>query len=168
MSLGPIQILIIGFEDDDFARQILPKLRTLDKDGFIKIVDILFAKKDVKGNIFALREDELTAEEAMRFGSIAGTLIGLGIPEDEEGGEVKKLENFELAENDFGSNLKEIAGIVEKIPKDSPFAVVLIEQCWTIALNDNITKSGGVLLAQGQVSPISLVNIVAEIDASRR
>jgi hypothetical protein len=46
--------------------------------------------------------------------------------------------------------------------------VVLIEQCWTIALNDNITKSGGVLLAQGQVSPISLVNIVAEIDASRR
>jgi len=168
MSLGPIQILIIGFEDDDFACEILPKLRTLDKDGFIKIVDILFAKKDIKGNIFALREDELTAEEAMRFGSIAGTLVGLGMPEDEEGGEVTRRENFELAENDFGSNLKEIAGIVEKIPKDSSFAVVLIEQCWTIALNDNITKSGGVLLAQGQVSPISLVNIVAEIDASRR
>ena len=166
MSLGPIQILIIGFEEDDFACEILPKLRTLDKDGFIKIVDILFAKKDIKGNIFALREDELTVEEAMRFGSIAGTL-GLGIPEDEEGGKATRLENFELAENDFGSNLKEIAGIVEKIPKDSSFAVVLIEQCWTIALNDNITKSGGVLLAQGQVSPISLVNIVVEIDASR-
>ena len=123
MSLGPIQILIIGFEDDDFACEILPKLRALDKDGFIKIVDILFAKKDIKGYIFALREDELTADEAMRFGSIAGTLIGLGITGDEDYGEAARLENFELAENDFGSNLKEIANNVEKISKDSPFAV---------------------------------------------
>jgi uncharacterized membrane protein len=168
MSLGPIQILIIGFEKDDFAHNMLPELRVLDEKGFIKIVDILFVKKDGKGSIFAFCEDELTGEEAIRFGSIAGTLIGLGVPEDENDRESIGPGNFGLAENDFGSNLKEIAGIIEKIPNDSPFAVVLIEQCWTIELNENITKSGGVLLAQGQVSPKSLINIGAEIDALKR
>ncbi len=166
MNLGPIQILIAGFSRDDFACKILPNLRILDEKGFIRIIDVLFAKKDFKGNIFALNENGLTAQEAVRFGSVAGALIGLGITEDAGGGDAADTCYFALAENDFGSNLKELAGVIEKIPKDSSFAVVLIEQCWTIELKDNITRAGGVLLAQGQVSPLSLVNIGAEIAAA--
>jgi uncharacterized membrane protein len=163
MALGPIQILVAGFAGDDFTGKILPELRALDEKGFIKIIDLLFAKKDIKGNIFALIENELTADEAVRFGSIAGTLIGLGISEDEGSWKTKETGYFASAENDFASNLKEMADVIEKIPLDSSFVVVLIEQCWTIELKDNITKAGGVLLAQGQLSPLSLVNIGAEI-----
>jgi uncharacterized membrane protein len=166
MNVGPIQILVVGFARDDFTCKILPNLRVLDEKGFIKIIDVLFAKKDIKGNIFALNENELTAEESVRFGSVAGALIGLGISEVAGGGEAAGAGYFALAENDFGSNLKDLAGVIENIPKDSSFAVVLIEQRWTIELKDNITQAGGVLLAQGQVSPLSLINIGAEIAAA--
>jgi len=71
-----------------------------------------------------------------------------------------------FAENDFGFNIEEIERIIEKIPNNSSFAIVLIEQCWTIEFEDNITKAGGKLLAQGQVSPLSLANVEAEIAAT--
>lgn len=164
MTQGPIQIVMAGFNRDDFAGKILPELRALDQKGFIKIIDLLFAKKDIKGKIFALKEDELTAEETVRFGSLAGTLIGLGISDDREE-EAIGTGYFTLAENDFGYDIKEISDVIEEIPKSSSFAVILIEQHWANELKENITKAGGVLLLQGQLSPRALVNIDAEMAA---
>jgi hypothetical protein len=152
-----IQILFVGFTGDDFIRRVLPELRALSEKGFINIIDLLFAKKDIKGNILALKERELTADEAVRFGSIAGTLIGLDIFEDEG-----------RKESDFGSDLKDIAIVIEKIPKDSSFGVLLIEHCLTIELKKTLNDAGGVLLAQGLVSPLALANIDEEIAANLR
>ncbi len=166
MTVGPIQIFIVGFTREDFVCKILPSLRVLDEKGFIKIIDVLFAKKDIRGNIFARNEKDLTCEEAVRFGSIAGALIGLNISDKSGCKEATSNEYFALAENDFGSNIEEIGKIIERIPNDGSFAVVLIEQCWTTELKEDIASAGGVLLAQGQVSPLSLINIAADIAAS--
>jgi uncharacterized membrane protein len=165
MDAGPIQILVIGFTRDDFTNKILPILRVLDETTYIKIIDILFGKKDIRGNIFAIAEDELTLKEAERFGSVAGTLIGLGLTQGERS-EPSSPGDLAFAENDFGFNIEEIERVIEKIPNNSSFAIVLIEQCWTIEFKDNITKAGGKLLAQGQVSPLSLANVEAEIAAT--
>jgi hypothetical protein len=165
MDVGPVQMLVIGFTRDDLPNRILPILRVLDETSYIKIFDILFAKKDIIGNIFAIAEDELTIQEAERFGSVAGTLIGLGLTQEERS-EASSPEYLAFEENDFGFNIEEIERVIEKIPNDSSFAIVLIEQCWIIEFRDNITEAGGVLLAQGQVSPLSLANIEAEIAAT--
>jgi len=165
MDAGPIQILVIGFTRDDFTNKILPILRVLDETTYIKIIDILFGKKDIRGNIFAIAEDELTLKEAERFGSVAGTLIGLGLTQGERS-EPSSPGDLAFAENDFGFNIEEIKRVIGKIPNNSSFVIVLIEQCWTIEFKDNITKAGGKLLAQGQVSPLSLANVEAEIAAT--
>ena len=168
MAMDEIQILLVGFTGDDFISRVLPELRALSEKGFINIIDLLFAKKDIKGNILALKKRELTADEAVRFGSIAGTLIGLDIFVDEGGTEISGIEHIAVNESDFGSDLKDIAIVVEKIPKDSSFGIILVEHCQAIELKKTLNDAGGVLLAQGLVSPLALANIDAEIAANLR
>jgi len=166
--MDAIQILLVGFTRDDFISRVLSELRALSEKGLINIIDLLFAKKDIKGNILALKKRELTADEAVRFGSIAGTLIGLDISEDEGGAEISGMEHITVKESDFGSALKDIAIVIEKIPKDSSFGIILTEHCRTIELKKTLNDAGGVLLAQGLVSPLALANIDAEIAANLR
>ena len=163
MFMEEIKILLVGFTRDDSTSRVVPELRALSEKGIINIIDLLFAKKDLKGNILALKERELTADEAVRFGSIAGTLIGLDIFEDEGITNTSEIEHIAVKESDFGSYLKDIAIVIEKIPKDSSFGIILVENCRTIELNKTLNDAGGVLLAQGLVSPLALAKIDAEI-----
>ena len=78
------------------------------------------------------------------------------------------IEHIAVKESDFGSDLKDIAIVIEKIPKDSSFGIVLVEHCRTIELKKTLNDAGGVLLAQGLVSPLALANIDAEIAANLR
>lgn len=164
MVLGPLQLLIIGFEEDNFADRILPELRALGQNGPFRTIDILFAKKDNIGKILAVKTSKFTEEEAVRFGSIAGALIGLSISVDDGSKEISEIGYFTLAESDLGSNLKDIAAIIEKIPKDSSFAVVLIEHRWAIKLRETVTDAGGVLLAQGLILPLVLAKMGTEFE----
>jgi hypothetical protein len=126
-------------------------------------LDILFAKKDKMGKIWALRNKEFTAEESVRFGAIAGALIGLGTMGQEESKESAGINGFSVAENDSGLGLEDIAALVKHVPNGSSFAMALIEHQWAIMLKDLIIEAGGMLLAQGLVAPQALVHLESEL-----
>jgi hypothetical protein len=163
MVIGPLQLLMIGYAEDTFPGRILPDLRALGREGNIRILDILFAKKDKMGKIWALKNSEFTAEESVHFGAIAGALIGLGTMSREESKQGTGISGFFVAENDSGFRLEDIAALVKQVPNGSSFAMALIEHQWAIKLKDLIIEAGGTLLAQGMVAHQALVHLESEL-----
>ena len=54
MSIGPIQMVVIGFETNDrFKGEIMQELDALRGRGVIRVLDLLFVMKDEAGDIFA-------------------------------------------------------------------------------------------------------------------
>ena len=47
--MGPVQMLVLGFEGDHFTGEILPELRRLKDADVIRMIDMLFVRKDAAG-----------------------------------------------------------------------------------------------------------------------
>ena len=77
-TLGPVQVMVIGFEGHDFTGEILPELRRLEEQDIVSLVDLLFVEKDDDGEVRTVELSGLSAEERAEFGAIAGALTGLG------------------------------------------------------------------------------------------
>src|SRR6478752_7024079 len=86
MAIGPVQMLVLGFAEPNFTGKIAAELDRLREHEFVKIVDALVVRKDDDGDITALQVSDLTQDEAMEMGAIAGALVGLGF--GEEGAEI--------------------------------------------------------------------------------
>ena len=83
MAMGPVQMLVLGFAEPNFTGKIAAELDRLREHEFVKIVDALVVKKDDDGNITALQVSDLSEDEAMEMGAIAGALIGFGYGDEE-------------------------------------------------------------------------------------
>jgi uncharacterized membrane protein len=75
---GPMQLLVIGFENPEFHGQIRRELESVMERGIIRLIDLLFVWKDKMGDIKSLEATQLDEEEGMRFGAVVGGLIGYG------------------------------------------------------------------------------------------
>src|SRR2546423_9887280 len=80
MEFGPVQMLVVGFEHGKFEGEILAELKRLREQDIIRLVDLLFVNKDEDGEIQAVELTDLTQEESMEFGALAGAPGGLGAP----------------------------------------------------------------------------------------
>ena len=90
MEIGPVQMLVVGFDDTQFKGEIIDELKRLKEADIIRIIDMLVIRKDDEGNVETLHQTDLTPDEAMEVGAIAGALIGLGAA-GEEGAEAGAL-----------------------------------------------------------------------------
>ena len=78
MAIGPVQMLIVGFEDPKFQGEVLEEFKRLKDADIIRLIDLVVVKKDDEGNIETLHTSDLNEEEALEFGAVAGALLGLG------------------------------------------------------------------------------------------
>ena len=85
-EMGPVQLMVVGFHEGNFSGEIIEELRRLREHDIVRLVDLLFVTKDAEGNVAAIEHSDLSQEEAMAFGAIAGALVGLGA-DGEEGAE---------------------------------------------------------------------------------
>ena len=97
-EFGPVQIMVVGFEEPNFTGEILSELRRLKEAELVRVVDLIVVAKDTAGEIASVEVSDLSDEERMRFGAIAGALVGLGMEGDEEGLEAGALAGAEAAE----------------------------------------------------------------------
>jgi uncharacterized membrane protein len=159
MELAPVQLLVVGFEDGKFEGEIIAELRRLREHDIIRMVDLLFVAKDEDGDVVKLEHSDLSKEEAMEFGALAGALIGLGAA-GEEGAEAGAVAGAAAAED--GSVLDEdVWYLADAIPPGTSAAIALLEHRWAIPLRDAIQAAGGQTLADTWVHPEDLVAIGA-------
>ena len=87
MAIGPVQLIVLGFDHPDFHGEIIEELERLRESDTVRVIDALAVHKDADGEVEVAHLSNLTKDEAVELGSKVGALIGLGI-EGEEGIEV--------------------------------------------------------------------------------
>jgi uncharacterized membrane protein len=159
MAIGPVQLLVLGFDKPDFHGEIIEELEKLRESDTVKVIDALAVHKDAEGEIEVKHLSNLTREEAIELGSKVAALIGLGI-EGEEGMTKGAEIGAELAAEEGVHVFDETAwDVLEEIPNDSAAALLLVEHHWAVGLRDAIARAGGFRLADSFISPLDLVAI---------
>ena len=159
MAIGPVQLIVIGFNHPDFHGEIIAELERLHDDDTVRVIDALAVHKDADGEIEVVHLSNLSKDEAIELGSKVGALIGLGI-EGEEGAE----EGAELGAEAGAEGIEVFSDeqawdVLEEIPNDSAAALVLLEHHWAVPLRDAIARAGGFRISDGFISPLDLVDI---------
>ena len=159
MAIGPVQLLVLGFENPDFQGGILEELERLRESDTVRVIDALAVHKDAAGEIEVLHLSNLSKDEAIELGSKVGALIGLGI-EGEEGIEEGALLGAQAAADGITAFDDEDAwDVIEEIPNDSAAALILLEHHWAVPLRDAIARAGGFRISDGFISPLDLIAI---------
>ncbi len=108
---GPIQVFVIGFDKFEATGRIMAELRRVRKRGVIRLVDVIFVQKNKHGDIEnSMHLTDLSENERMRLGSIAGGLIGLHAGGVEGMVEGEVLGALAVAERDAGLSVGPHAG----------------------------------------------------------
>ena len=159
MAIGPVQLIVLGFNHPDFHGEIIEELERLRESDTVRVIDALAVHKDAEGEIEVAHLSNLTKDEAIELGSKVGALIGLGI-EGEEGMEAGAAAGAEAAADGVQVFSDEQAwDVLADIPNDSAAALVLLEHHWAVPLRDAIARAGGFRLSDGFISPLDLVEI---------
>ena len=162
MTIGPLQLMVIGFVDPALDGSVLASLEGASASGAIKIVDVLGVYKDEDGTVLAAQGSDLTEDEAMTYGAWVGALIGLGAG-GVDGAEVGAVAGaiHAMDEYEYGIDPDGLATIAEDIPAGGAGMLLVIEHTWAIPFRDAVVNSGGIMIAQDFLSPETLVAIGA-------
>ena len=158
MSIGPVQMLILGFEDPQFKGEALAELEKLKEADIIRVIDALVVWKDAEGNVAILQDSDLTQDEAMEYGAIVGGLIGLGMG-GEEGLEAGAELGAEAGADGHLIDDEEVWYAVDAIPPNTAAAIALFEHRWAIPFRDAIVRAGGFVLADEWIHAKDLVAV---------
>ena len=161
MSVGPVQLVVLGFSHPQFHGEIIAELERLRESDTVHVIDALAVYKDAAGEIEVEHLSNLTQDEAIELGTKVGALIGLGI-EGEEGMEIGAEAGAEAAADGIEVFSDEDAwDVLQDIPNDTAAALVLIEHHWAVPLRDAIARAGGFRISDGFISPMDLVAVGA-------
>jgi len=159
MAIGPVQLIVLGFNHPKFHGEVIAELERLRQNDTVRVIDALAVYKDAAGEIEVEHLSNLTTEEAIELGSKIGALIGLGF-EGEEGMEAGALAGAEAAAEGVHVFTDEQAwDVLEDIPNDCAAALLLLEHHWAVPLRDAIARAGGFPISNGFISPLDLVEI---------
>jgi uncharacterized membrane protein len=159
MTLGPVQLLVLGFTHPDFQGEIIEELDRLAANDLIRVIDALAVYRDADGNVEAMRGTQLSGEEQARFGATVAALLGLGLAGEE--GMVLGAELGAEAVEERGGIFDEEAAwdALAEIPDDTAGALILVEHRWAIPFREAVARAGGFRLASEFISPLDLVSI---------
>ncbi len=122
MSRGPLQVLVVNFEDANFTGEIQSELVRLDDAGIVKVLDLLFVAKSESGDVEVLKTSDL------HTGQLSQAV--LGIDEAHAGGAL-------------GDDAADVWSAADAIDPGCAAAVAVLEHRWAIPLHAAIARAGG-------------------------
>lgn len=159
MAIGPVQLIVLGFQHPNFHGEIIAELERLRESDTVRVIDALAVYKDKDGGLEVEHLSNLSQDEAIELGSKVGALIGLGF-DGEEGMEKGALAGAEASVDGVNVFSDEDAwDVIEDIPNDSAAALILLEHHWAVPLRDAVMRAGGFRVSDGFISPLDLVGI---------
>lgn len=160
-GLGPVQLVIIAFEDGNFEGRILDELRRLRAWDAVRLTDLLFVAKGEDDEVIELVMSDLSAAEAAEYGALVRALMGVGV-----GGDVTAAEGAQVAADSASQNGSLLGAddawfLADQIPSGTAAAVALLEHHWAVPLRDAIEAAAGHDLIDTWIHPGDLAAIGA-------
>ncbi len=141
--MGPVQVLVVGFDRPAFSGEILAEFTRLRQAGIVRLVDLLLVSRTGDGAVETLAAP---AGVDAGLGGLATALLGRAEGEDEAGLDTADVSVWSLA---------------DAVPPGSVAAVALIEHIWAGPLNAAIQKAGGAPLEETWLAPDDLAVLEA-------
>ncbi|MFD5417078.1 DUF6325 family protein [Streptomyces sp. NPDC127069] len=140
--MGPIDYLVVEFPGNRMTGEGFPLLVDLVDRGLIRILDLVFIRKDQDGSVAALEIADLDADGELDLAVFEGASSGL------------------LGQDD----LEEAANAIEP---GSSAGLLVYENVWAAPLAAALRRGGGQLVASGRI-PVQaiLASLEAAEDAS--
>jgi hypothetical protein len=139
-EMGPVDYLVVEFPGSKMTGEGLPLLVDLVDRGIIRILDLLFVKKEQDGSVSGLAVADFDADGELDLAVFEGASSGL------------------LDEDD----LAEAGGVLEP---GSSAAVLVYENVWAAPLAVALRRGGGQLVAGGRI-PVQAM--IAAVDAAEQ
>lgn len=154
-ELGPVQMLAIGFGPDaKFEGRIMAELGELEREGTVRILDLLFVGKEEDGDLVALDY------QGESLGAIIGALLGFEFEGDGAGEDV---EVETLGGHAFGLSREQIEAIAGALPPGHSAGMLLVEHVWARKFKAAVRDAGGFPLGEGFLTPESVAFVAAEL-----
>jgi len=129
-NYGPIQLLVILFENPDFHNRINLELNSVLDKGIIRLIDLFFLWKDTDGNVVFMAATDLDEKERINFGAFIGGLMGFGAGGKEGAAAGMKAGSMAAAQENYGITDNDVLEITEAIPENTAAVVFIIEHLW--------------------------------------
>ncbi|HET9647580.1 MAG TPA: DUF6325 family protein [Microlunatus sp.] len=140
---GPVQVLVVGFDQPNPSGAVLAELGRLERAGIVRLVDVLLVERNPDGSLETLTHERLPDGA----GAVAAALLG---------------ETSAGAGDDPGSRETGADGtwsLADAVPDSGPVAVALIEHLWAAPLRDAISATGGRPLDETWLGPDDLARL---------
>jgi uncharacterized membrane protein len=141
VTVGPLELVVVGFEGNNFTGQIAPAIGDAVSSGAIRIVDLIFVTKDADGAAVALEVEDLGENIARDFRGLQTDLHDL------------------LSEEDAVT-------LAELLPNNTAALVALIEHTWATRISEAVRNAGGRMLASQRLSARNLEAVHEELEAA--
>jgi hypothetical protein len=139
--MGPVQVLVVGFDQPTFSGEVLAEFTRLQEAGIVRLVDLLLVSRTEDGAFETLAAP---AGADAEFGELAAALLG----EPDGGASVKP------ADTDADDVMT--WSLADAVPIGSVAAIAFIEHTWAGPLKSAIQRAGGSPLEETWLSPSDL------------
>jgi uncharacterized membrane protein len=159
-DIGPLQLLAVVFHKPALKGTVRNELQKLRDQKLIRIVDGIVIQRTKSGEVVALEQSDLTAEENMLYGAVIGGLLGLGTGDTNVASATSEYVAEEFNKRyEYGLDQEDLQDLAEAIPSGDAALVLLIEHQWLIPLRNAMRNAGGSLVAQDFLSPELLFSL---------
>jgi hypothetical protein len=137
-ELGPVDYIVVEFPGRKFNGEIAPALDALVANGTIRVLDLIFLRKEENGDLDVIELSDLDESEAGTLRQYETALAML------------------LSEDD-------VVAVAEAIDPGTTAAVLIWENLWAVPFATAVRHSGGQLVAGGRI-PIQAIAAALEAD----
>ena len=137
--LGPVDYVLVRFPGNRFSGEIAPELANLERNGIIRIIDLVFVVKDKDGVVVIRKAKDLGGKAGDAFGE------------------------FSRATSEWFS-IGDIEEIAAELPKNSSYGILVFENTWAVPLKKACLNSGVEMVDQDRIPP----EAIRRLEAIRR
>jgi hypothetical protein len=137
--LGPVDYVLVRFPGNRFSGEIAPELANLERNGIIRIIDLVFVVKDKDGVVVIRKPKDLGGKAGDAFGE------------------------FSRATSEWFS-IGDIEEIAAELPKNSSYGILVFENTWAVPLKKACLNSGVEMVDKDRIPP----EAIRRLEAIRR
>jgi len=161
MTVGPVEVFVIAFNDPEFHGEIRAELDRLREGEVIRLVDLLAVRKTEHGVIESIQRSDLDADEALAFGAAVGALIGFGAA-GEAGLELGAVWGLRELSDGHVFDDEDKWRVADAIRPGEAAIVALVEHRWAIPVRDAVRRAGGHAVAGRWIADHDLIRLGEE------